>query len=124
MGVEVERSLIFLTGSGALIFKFTAFKGRFSHKKAAAYLNNMVGGHGWESIGNTVRYAQRGYDGVIHILPVPRKLWHRASCRQSVRARHPGAFLSLDEQSGGPVEPALRPFLICCSSAGKGAQQV
>ena len=52
MGVEVERSLI--TDWIKLIFKFTAFKGGLAQKRRAVF-NNMVGGHGWESIGNTVR---------------------------------------------------------------------
>jgi len=30
----------------------------------------MIGGHAQETIGNTVLYAQKGYDGVIQIYPL------------------------------------------------------
>ncbi|MFO7819528.1 MAG: CoA protein activase, partial [Halanaerobacter sp.] len=33
------------------------------------YLNHEVGGHGLETIGETVLYAQDNYDGVIHLSP-------------------------------------------------------
>ncbi|MCL6450118.1 MAG: hypothetical protein K6T75_02340 [Acetobacteraceae bacterium] len=38
-------------------------------RAARPYLSHFVGGEGLESVGNTVRYAQRGYDGVIQIMP-------------------------------------------------------
>lgn len=37
---------------------------------AAPYLSSAVGGHGLDTVANTVRYARAGYDGVIHILPL------------------------------------------------------
>ncbi len=36
---------------------------------AKPYLNYFVGGHGVESVGETVIYAQKGLDGVIHLAP-------------------------------------------------------
>ena len=46
---------------------------RLSHEKvkqaAQPYLNHKVGGHGLETIGETVLYAQNNYDGVIHLSP-------------------------------------------------------
>ena len=33
------------------------------------YLRSFVGGHGQESVANTVIYNKKGYDGVIHLLP-------------------------------------------------------
>jgi len=33
------------------------------------YLRNYVGGHGIDSVGNAVRYARMGFDGVIHLAP-------------------------------------------------------
>lgn len=43
---------------------------RLIFKKAARpYLNCFVGGHGWESVGESVLYARKKIDGVIHVLP-------------------------------------------------------
>ncbi|NSW89357.1 MAG: CoA protein activase [Firmicutes bacterium] len=36
---------------------------------AKPYLGKMIGGHARETIGNTILYAQQGYDGVIQIYP-------------------------------------------------------
>ena len=36
---------------------------------ARPYLNSPVGGHGVDTIGNTVRYAKRGFDGVVQVAP-------------------------------------------------------
>ncbi|MDF2547265.1 MAG: CoA protein activase [Anaerosolibacter sp.] len=36
---------------------------------AAPYMKVGIGGHGRETIGNTVRYADQGYDGVIQVMP-------------------------------------------------------
>ncbi|MGM0501272.1 MAG: CoA protein activase [Bacillota bacterium] len=36
---------------------------------AKPYLRHKVGGHGLETIGETVLYSQRDYDGVIHLSP-------------------------------------------------------
>ena len=38
-------------------------------KAAEPYLNSPVGGHGIDTIGNTVRYARRGFDGVVQVAP-------------------------------------------------------
>lgn len=39
-------------------------------KEAKALLTQDLGGHGFQSIVNTIWYAKQGYDGVIHILPL------------------------------------------------------
>ncbi len=38
-------------------------------KAAEKYLNSFVGGHGQESVGNAVMYADRDFDGVIQLAP-------------------------------------------------------
>ncbi|QXM05152.1 acyl-CoA dehydratase activase-related protein [Crassaminicella indica] len=38
-------------------------------KAAKPYVKTMVGGHGRETIGNTIIYAKEGYDGVIQVMP-------------------------------------------------------
>ncbi|HZK25409.1 MAG TPA: 2-hydroxyacyl-CoA dehydratase [Oscillospiraceae bacterium] len=105
MGVEVERSLYISEWMKEhLLLSSMRLKGGLAVKRAAeAYLNNTVGGHGWESIGATVRYARRGYDGVIHILPftctpeiVAQSILPTVSKEQGI----PVLSFSLDEQSG------------------------
>jgi predicted nucleotide-binding protein (sugar kinase/HSP70/actin superfamily) len=38
-------------------------------KAAKPWLGAMIGGHARETVGNTVLYAQKGYDGVIQVFP-------------------------------------------------------
>jgi len=33
------------------------------------YLKRDIGGHGLESLGLKIEYAQKGYDGLIHLMP-------------------------------------------------------
>ena len=40
-------------------------------RKAHRYFPKNIGGHGNESIINTIYYALNGFDGVIHVLPFP-----------------------------------------------------
>ncbi len=39
-------------------------------KAARPYLGAAIGGHAVETIGNSVLYAQKGYDGILHIFPM------------------------------------------------------
>lgn len=71
MGIEVDRQV---TVSGWIIdhiLKTALHLPRdMSYVKAAKpYLGTMIGGHAQETIGNTVLYAQSGYDGVVQIYP-------------------------------------------------------
>lgn len=36
---------------------------------AKSYLKRFVGGEGIDSVGSTIRYAQEGFDGVVHLYP-------------------------------------------------------
>jgi predicted nucleotide-binding protein (sugar kinase/HSP70/actin superfamily) len=105
MGVEVERSIYISHWiKEHLVLSTLHLKGSRQTKKAAApYLNHFVGGHGWESVGDTVRYARRGFDGVVHILPftctpeiVAQSILPTVSREQGI----PVISFSLDEQSG------------------------
>ena len=67
------------------------------------YLRSFVGGHGQESVANTVLYKRRGYDGVIHLLPftcmpeiVARSVLPAVSHRHGI----PVMTLVLDEMTG------------------------
>jgi len=39
-------------------------------REAKPYLGSMIGGHAQETIGNSVIYAKKGYDGIIQIYPL------------------------------------------------------
>src|SRR5690606_39991245 len=38
-------------------------------KLAKPFLKRFVGGEGIDTVGSTIRYAQQGFDGVIHLYP-------------------------------------------------------
>src|SRR5699024_316835 len=40
------------------------------YKFAKPYIETLVGGHGRETIGSAIYYSEKGFDGVIHILPL------------------------------------------------------
>jgi predicted nucleotide-binding protein (sugar kinase/HSP70/actin superfamily) len=105
MGVEVDRSIYISHWiKEHLVLSSLGLKGSKTTKKAAKpYLNHFVGGHGWETIGDTVLYARRGFDGVIHVLPftctpeiVAQSILPTVSREQGI----PVMSFSMDEQSG------------------------
>lgn len=72
MGIEVHRSV---TLSGwiieHIIKKALHLPRDLSYVHAAEpYLGAMIGGHAQDTIGNTVLYSQKGYDGVIQVYPL------------------------------------------------------
>jgi len=71
LGVEVERTM-----SLSRWVKYSLFLNYLGidewkevHKAAMPYLKRDVGGDGWESVGEKVVHAQKGYDGIIHLAP-------------------------------------------------------
>ena len=71
LGVEVERTMslsrwvkyrLFLNYLGVNEWKDV-------HEAAMPYLKRNVGGDGWESVGEKVVHAQKGYDGMVHLAP-------------------------------------------------------
>lgn len=72
MGIEVERSLMLGDWIDQhLIKQLLHLKYDRQYKNAAKpFLSCMIGGHAQETIGNTVLYANRGFDGVIQLMPL------------------------------------------------------
>jgi predicted nucleotide-binding protein (sugar kinase/HSP70/actin superfamily) len=72
MGIEVDRSVTVSEWVIDHIIKNALHLPRdMSYKEAAKpYLGTMIGGHAQETIGNTILYAQKGYDGVLQIYPL------------------------------------------------------
>lgn len=105
LGVEVTRS-IFLTPwiNEHLFGGLLRIKG-LKHVKelSAPYLNSFVGGHGRETIGSTVNFAQQGYDGVVHVAPftcMPEIVAHSILPAVSKDYGIPTLTFYMDEQSG------------------------
>lgn len=71
LGAEVDKSItVSYWVINHLIKEALHLYNKRELKKAShPYLRSFVGGHGQESVANTVLYRQRGYDGVIHLLP-------------------------------------------------------
>lgn len=69
MGVYTNRS-IWLTAYTRNNVVVEQQKGEWNvHEAAHPYLNELIGGHGINSIGETVLYARNGFDGVIQLAP-------------------------------------------------------
>jgi predicted nucleotide-binding protein (sugar kinase/HSP70/actin superfamily) len=67
LGVEVTKTEYlsdYLINSAFKLPQRLEFK-----KNARGYLERDIGGHGLNTVANTVKYAKLKYDGVIHILP-------------------------------------------------------
>lgn len=102
MGVEVERSM-FLTGwTRDNTIKETS-ELLSVQEEAMPYIPLCIGGHGRESVGHTIIYAKRGFDGVIQLAPftcipeiVARTILTRISKEQNI----PVLTFFLDEQTG------------------------
>ena len=72
MGVLVEKSLTPTKWIEHHVTKFP-FGSKTENEKyklAKPYLKTLVGGHGRETVGSTIYYANKGFDGVIQLLPL------------------------------------------------------
>lgn len=73
LGVEVDRSIYLSGWTGGHIFLGLAsgYRSLKSYPQyAKPYLPHFVGGHGQETVGAAVKFAQGGYDGIIQIFPL------------------------------------------------------
>ncbi|NMB07569.1 MAG: CoA protein activase [Tissierellia bacterium] len=72
MGVLVEKSLTPTkwVEHHVVKFPFGSKTENEKYKLAKPYLKTLVGGHGRETVGSAIYYANRGFDGVIQLLPL------------------------------------------------------
>jgi len=102
LGVEVEKSM-FLTGwTRDNTWKETT-EGMTVKEAAASYLPELIGGHGRDSIGNTILCAKRGFDGMIQLAPftcIPEIVARTILPRVSRDYDIPVLTFFLDEQTG------------------------
>lgn len=129
LGVYVERSM-FLSGyaiSNALMDFFHMAGERDAKKAARPYFNEMCGGHGRESVGNTVLFAKRGFDGIIQLSPftcIPEIV--AKSILPTVCEKHGLGFMpiSLDEQTGKEgLQTRVEAFVDLLSAKKKQKQE-
>jgi len=69
MGVGVAVNLT-LSHFIKKTLKLDYFDRRAEKREAKQLLSEEIGGHGFESIYNTIFYGKSGFDGVIHLLPL------------------------------------------------------
>lgn len=104
MGIYLERTVwvtdwIAPTRNNSIY----GFPKKLIGEKAAPYLSHNVGGEGRETIGSIVLFAERGFDGVLQLLPfgcMPENI--ATSILPKVQETHdiPVLTLAFDEQSG------------------------
>lgn len=112
MGVLVDRSIYLAewTQNNALGNR------EYEVKEAAEpFLSELVGGHGRNSIGETVLYARQGFDGVIQLAPfacIPEIVAKSILPYVSRKLNIPVMTLFLDEQTGeGGIRTRLEAFV-------------
>lgn len=72
LGVLVEKSMTPTSWLEHHVFNypFGSKEENMKYKLAKPYLKTLVGGHGRETIGSAIYYKNKGFDGVIQILPL------------------------------------------------------
>lgn len=105
MGVEVERSQYI---SEWIDFNLMPKWLTKPHEleileKGEKYIEEIIGGHAKQTVGHIVDYAERGFDGVIHLMPfacLPELV--SQSIIPAIMKEHniPVLTLSIDEQTG------------------------
>ncbi|MGI6225251.1 MAG: CoA protein activase [Peptococcales bacterium] len=105
LGAEVTRSLYLSEWINShLLMNFSK---KVTHKPfselSKPYLNYFVGGHGRETIGYAVGFAQEGFDGIIQIAPLtcmPEIVAHNILPKVREKYQIPMLTIYVDEQSG------------------------
>ena len=105
LGAEVESAIYISDWMRSNLFLKTLRVSDRDHVEQAAkpYLNYFVGGDGLESVGETVNYSSRGFDGVIQVAPftcMPELVAESILPLVSKDLSIPVLTLVLDEHSG------------------------
>lgn len=125
MGIIARRSIYLVDWTKDNTF----FKGEEPIKIAAKpYLRHIIGGHGILSIGNTVLYAQEGYDGIIQLAPfscIPEIVAKSILTKVNRDLNIPVLTLFLDEQTGkAGIKTRLEAFVDLLLSKRQYGQEV
>lgn len=116
LNVEVANSIRLTEWINEHLFKGHLFKSSHDYYVDCArpYLGHSVGGHGLETVGTTVDFAQAGYDGVIQVGPLtcmPEIVAQTVLTRVSREEQIPCMTLYFDEHSGNAgIQTRLEAF--------------
>ena len=112
MGAEVKRSIFLTQYTREDVF---ADGSKNIKKLARPYLDQKIGGHGQNSIGETVHFANMGYDGVVQLAPftcIPEIVAKSIMPKLSRDLGIPVLTIFIDEQTGkAGVETRLEAFV-------------
>lgn len=113
MGVEVRRSIYLTSYAHHDVLSTRGDMG--SRRLALPYLAQKVGGHGQNSVGDIIRYANQGYNGVVQLAPfscIPEIVAKSLVPRLSKDHGIPVLTLFIDEQTGtAGIQTRLEAFV-------------
>ena len=113
MGVEVRRSIYLTSYTHHDVLSTKGDMG--SRTLAMPYLAQKVGGHGQNSVGDIIRYAKEGYNGVVQLAPfscIPEIVAKSLVPQLSKEYGIPVLTLFIDEQTGAAgVQTRLEAFV-------------
>jgi predicted nucleotide-binding protein (sugar kinase/HSP70/actin superfamily) len=113
MGVEVRRSIYLAGYTHHDVLSTRGDMG--SRRLAMPYLGQKVGGHGQNSVGDIIRYAKMGYDGVVQLAPfscIPEIVAKSIVPRLTKEYGIPVLTLFIDEQTASAgVQTRLEAFV-------------
>jgi predicted nucleotide-binding protein (sugar kinase/HSP70/actin superfamily) len=117
MGVEVHRGL-WLSDWLNDRFRFKPFRRnqfRWALRRAAPYLRDPSGGESVKSVGKSVHFARKGFDGIVHLMPftcMPELVAQTILTRMASDFKIPVLTLIFDEHtSQGAVQTRLEAFV-------------
>ena len=112
MGIEVERDLTLTEFMKNGIFPWKKWK---TNRLAKPYLKSSVGGHGINSVAEMIDYANKGFDGVVQLLPLacmPETLVRPILQKIHQETGIPFLSISLDEQTAeAGIDTRLEAFV-------------
>ncbi|WP_350344721.1 CoA protein activase [Proteinivorax tanatarense] len=117
LGVEVQRTIYLGEWFDGHVVKdiIPILKEKETEKTAKSYLSQMVGGHGQETVAQTVQASQQGFDGVIQVYPftcTPEILAQGIITKVSKDKKIPVLTLSMDEHSAqAGIDTRLEAFV-------------
>ena len=84
-------------------------------KKGEKYIKEIIGGHAKQTVGHIVDYAERGFDGVVHLMPfacLPELVSQSIIPAITIDYNIPVITLPIDEQTGlANVQTRIEAFL-------------
>ncbi len=113
LGVEVQRSIYLTSYTRHDVLSTKGDMG--SRNLARPYLAQKIGGHGQNSVGDIIRYAKKGFDGVVQLAPfscIPEIVAKSIVPQLSKEYGIPVLTLFIDEHTGSAgIQTRLEAFV-------------